>query len=157
MTTHLEQDRLYNQSLDYLLGRGVKKDEQRSFLLNAEAAHAGHGDALLAMGWFLLNGVGVERDADRAKKWYRESARRGEPRAMFSLGQIAYNERDFSDALRWFHRASDAGHCRSLYWLGKLFWRGQGVEQDKRRAKEFFHGAAGKKVREAQRFLRLLA
>ena len=107
-------------------------------------------------GWFYLNGVGVERDIDQAKKWYRKSARRGQQKAMFSLGQIAYDERDFSDALNWFTRASEAGHVRSLYWLGKLYWRGLGVEHDKKQAMRFFHRAASNKVAEAQRVLRFL-
>ena len=154
--THWEQDSLYCRSLDYLLGRGVPKDEHRSFALNAEAADRGHSDAVLAMGWFYLNGVGVERDLERARRWYRDSARRSEVRAMFSLGQIAYEERDYSEALIWFRRASDAGHHRSLYFLGRHYWRGHGVEQDKREAMRYFHRAANHKVREAQRVLRFL-
>ena len=149
---------LYNESLDLFLGDGVAKDERRAFALNAEAAHGGYSDAVLAMGWFYLNGVGVERDIDQATKWYRKSARRGHPKAMFSLGEIAYHEKDFPEALIWFSRASEAGHVRSLYWLGKLYWRGQGVGQgvgqDKKKARRLFHRAASSKVLEAQRVLR---
>ena len=147
---------LYVESLGLLQGHRVAKDERRAFALNAEAAHGGHADAVLAMGWFYLNGVGVERNVERARRWYRESARRGEPRAMFSLGQIAYGDGDFSDALTWFTRASEAGHVRSFYWLGKLHWRGHGVEQDRKQAMRCFHHAASSKVAEAQRALRFL-
>jgi hypothetical protein len=77
---------LYNESLNSLQGHGVANDERRAFALNAEAADGGHADAVLAMGWFYLNAVGIERNVDRARKWYRKSARRREPRAMFSLG-----------------------------------------------------------------------
>ena len=152
--TSLQMTYLYNESLDLLRGDGVAEDPKRAFHLNADAARGGHADAVLAMGWFYLNGVGTGRDIERAKKWYRESARRGEPKAMFSLGQIAYAERDFSDALRWFTRASEAGHVRSLYWLGKLYWRGHGVEPDQKQAKRLFHQAASRKVPEAKRLLR---
>jgi uncharacterized protein len=147
---------LYNESLDLVHGNGVAKDENRAFVLNAQAAHGGHSDAVLAMGWFYLNGVGVERDVDKARTWYRKSARRGEKKAMFSLGQIAYDERDYSDALIWFRRASKAGHTRSLYWLGKLHWRGHGVKQDKKQAMTCFHRAASDNVAEAQRVLSFL-
>jgi TPR repeat protein len=147
---------LYNESLDLLQGHGVAKDEQRAFVLNSEAAQSGHADAVLAMGWFYLNGVGVARDIERARRWYRDSARRGSTRAMFSLGQIAYDERDYSDALVWFGRASDAGHHRSLYFIGRHYWRGHGVEQNRKEAMRFFHRAASHKVREAQRVLRFL-
>lgn len=154
--TPWEQNHLYQSSLDTLLGRGVAKDERRSFSLNAEAADDGHGEAILAMGWFYLNGVGVDRDIELARKWYLKSARHGEPKAMFSLGQIACDNADFSEALKWFTRASELGHARSLYWIGKLQWRGQAVPQDKKQAMRTFHRAASDKVREAQRALKFL-
>jgi len=155
--TTVQMTYLYNKSLDLLRGQGVAKDPKRAFALNADAAKGGHADAVLAMGWFYLNGVGTSRDIEKAKKWYRESARRGEPKAIFSLGEISYYEKEFSDALRWFIRASEAGHVLSLYWLGKLYWRGHGVERDQKQAKRLFHQAATRKVPEAQRLLRFWA
>ena len=160
MATTLTSSRmtyLYNESLDLLQGRGVAQDSKRAFALNVEAARGGYAEAVLAMGWFYINGVGVDRNVEKAKKWYRDSARHGESKAMFSLGQIACDEKEFSDALHWFTRASKAGHARSLYWLGKLYWRGYGVEQDQKRAKSLFHQAASQKVVEAQRLLRYLS
>jgi TPR repeat protein len=53
---------LYNRSLEYLAGKGVAKDERQAFVLNREAAEKGYGDAVLAMGWFYLNGAGVAVD-----------------------------------------------------------------------------------------------
>jgi uncharacterized protein len=153
-STEGEAAHLYNQSLDLWLGHGVAPDQERSFTLNAEAAQRGHADAVLAMGWFYRYGIGVRADIEKAKKWYRESARRGEPKAMFSLGKIAYHEGDFSDALQWLTRAAEAGHALSLYWCGKLYWRGHGVERDQKQAKRLFHQAATRKVAEAQRLLR---
>ena len=147
---------LYNQSLNYLLGNGVPKDESRAFALNSEAAYLGDSEAVLAMGWFYLNGVGVDRNLERARKWYRDSARRGDKRAMFSLGQIAHNAGDHTEALIWFRRAYEAGHHRSGYFIGKHFWRGHGVDQDKKEAMRYFHRAASQKVKEAQRVLRFL-
>lgn len=155
--TPYQQSKLYNDSLACLSGQGVPKDEHRSFELNREAALDGHADAILAMGWFYLNGVGIERDLELAKQWYRKSARHGAPQAMFSLGQIAYDARDWSDARVWFKRAADAGHHRSLFWLGKLYWRGRGVELDKRYARQLFQRAASFKVYEAQRAIRMLS
>jgi uncharacterized protein len=142
---------LYNRSLELLDGRGVAKDPAEAFRLNADAAGHGYGDAVLAMGWFYLNGVGVARDLDRARQWYKRSARQGDTRAMFSLGQMAYDARDFAEALRWFERGVDKGHSRSLFWLGKLYWHGRGVPRDKKRASALFAEAARKKVPEARR------
>lgn len=109
------------------------------------------------MGWYYLGGVGVEQDYEKARKWYRKSARHGEPRAMFSLGRIAYTEKDFIESLIWFTRAAEAGHSRSIYWIGRHHWFGQSIPQNKKEAMKFFHQAAGKKVIEATRVLKFLS
>jgi TPR repeat protein len=150
--------RLYNQSLKYLDGKGVAKDEAKAFAMNSEAAESGDHDAVLAMGWFHLNGIGVEADSEKAEYWYRKSARQGETRAMFSLGQMAYLGTAYEDALLWFNRAADKGHKRSLYWLGKLYWRGQGVvASDKKGGMILFQKAAKGNVAEARRLVRYLS
>lgn len=149
-------DQLYNESLALLEGKGIQKNEQRSFEINRKAAVEGHADATLAMGWFYLNGVGVARSISDAITWYRRSARRGEPRAMFSLGFIAYEQKDWCDALTWFRRAADSGHHRSLFWIGKLHWKGRAVTQSRSEAMRLFHLAAKKRVPDATRALRWL-
>jgi TPR repeat protein len=152
-----EQIWLYNESIDYLNGKGVPKDEVKSFALNSQAAHAGYREAILAMGWYYLGGVGVQQDYEKAEHWYRKSARHGEPKAMFSLGRIFYTKKDYSESLRWFSRAVEAGHARSLYWVGKHHWYGQSVPENRKEAMKFFHLAAGKKIVAACRILKFLS
>jgi len=146
--------RYYNESLKYLDGQGARKGTAETFRLNVLAADEGMHDAVLAMGWFYRNGVGVDLDIEESKRWYRKSARQKDPRAMFSLGEIFYDERDYDEALIWFQRAIDAGHARSLFWLGMMYWKGRGVQQDKVQARKLFTRAAERKVYEAQRLLR---
>jgi TPR repeat protein len=147
--------RLYNQSLDCLEGRGVPKDERKAFVLNQRAAYLGHGDAILAMGWFYNHGVGVELDDVQSLRWYREAARLGDERAMFSIGAISLVLRDLEEAHVWLRRAVEAGHARAGYYLGKMYWRGTVVSLDRKRAMQLFQDAAAAKVEEARRFLRL--
>ena len=148
---------IYDQSRNLLEGRSVAKDEKRSFELNVQAAAVGHRDAVLAMGWYYLHGVGVERDVVRAKEWYRKAARHRDARAMFSLGQLAYSEGAPQEAITWFQRASEEGHGRSLYWMGKLYWRGEGVNRNCRMAEILLQRAAAQKNREAMRLLRFMS
>jgi uncharacterized protein len=141
----------YNRSL-----RLIDNNDAEAFRLNQIAAEDGMHDAVLAMGWFYLNGVGVKADKDEAIRWYRRSARQGEPRAMFSLGYIAYLRKDYSEALKWFEQALRKNHHRSGFWLGKMHWRGQSVDRDRKRAQSYFVQAAQKKVVEARRAIRFL-
>jgi pentatricopeptide repeat protein len=135
----------------------LNRNEKASFEANAQAAAMGFGDAVLAMGWYYLNGVGVAEDVDEAKKWYRRSARQRDPRAMFSLGQIACREGNFEEALDWFQSAKGQGHARSVYWIAKLHWRGQGVVQDRRAAERLLQEAAKQKDPQARRAVRFLS
>lgn len=144
--------RYYNESLKYLDGQGARKGTAETFRLNVLAADEGMHDAVLAMGWFYRNGVGVDLDIEESKRWYRKSARQKDPRAMFSLGEIFYDERDYDEALIWFQRAIDAGHARSLARHDVL--ERSGVQQDKVQARKLFTRAAERKVYEAQRLLR---
>lgn len=109
---------LYNESLNFIGENGHPANYAKALSLNAKAAALGFPDAILAMGWFYFNGYGTTQDLRKAERWYRRSARLGEPKAMFSLGQLAYKEKMFEVALQWFERAHKHDHIRSLYWLG---------------------------------------
>lgn len=106
---------LYSKSLQHCGVGGHTIDYEQAFALNAEAAAMGLPDAVLAMGWFYFNGFGVPTNLRLAERWYRRSARTGDTRAMFSLGEIAHDEGVFEVAHRWFELARKHGHTRSLY------------------------------------------
>lgn len=145
---------LYNTSLNHIGENGQPADYSKAFSLSAQAAAMGLPDAILAMGWFYFNGFGTPKNLRKAERWYRRSARLGEPKAMFSLGQIAYDEKMFEAAQYWFELAQKHGHVRSLYWLGKLHWRGQGVPCDRVKAISLFEKAARANDPEAKRLMR---
>lgn len=144
--------RTYNDSLKVL-----DSDEAEAFRLNYIAAQEGMHDAVLAMGWFCLNGVGVKADEQAAVHWYKRAARQGDPKAMYSLGEIAYRGGDYAEALTWFKRAAAKGHQRSNFWIGKMYWRGLGVAQDRKLAKDYLAHAAASKIDAARRILRYVA
>jgi TPR repeat protein len=77
--------------------------------------------------------------------------------AFFSLGQIACFQKDFREAYKWFNHAIEKGHARSKFYLGKLYWRGLGVVQDRKRARRLLSEAARANVAEAQRAERYLS
>ncbi len=138
---------LYESSLLDIGENGRPTDYSKAFALNAQAAAMGLPDAILAMGWFHFNGFGTPQNLRRAERWYRRSARLGEPKAMFSLGQIACDEKAFE-------LAQKCGHVRSQYWLGKLYWRGQGVPCDRAKAIQLFERAARANDPEAKRLMK---
>ena len=144
----------YNKSLDFLTGNGETRNERKAFELNKIAASKGDSDAILAMGWFYLNGVGVNEDIEKAIYWYKRSARKGERMAFFSLGYIEYYLKNYTSALNWFNLAIEKNHYRSLYWKAKIYYKGLDVEGDKKYAMKLINKAAANKDETSQRVLK---
>lgn len=88
------------------------------------------------MGWFDLNGVGVEQNSEQAKRWYKKSPRQPDPSPMFSPGQMAYDQRD--DLMLWCRSgargtravpgrysglANCSGGAMAFRWIKGVRWR----------------------------------
>lgn len=87
-------------------------------------AKQGYPLAECQVGYFYAEGLGVERDLDRALLWTRRAAEHGDRDGQFNLGCF-YEEgtvlaRDMEQAALWYQRAARQGHaeaaerCRAL-------------------------------------------
>jgi len=73
------------------LGEFYYRDKSRRDLDKArgwysKAAEAGHPKAQAIMGYFLINGVGVEKDIDAGVEWYKKAVAQGQHMAEYNLG-----------------------------------------------------------------------
>ena len=87
-------------------------------------AEQGYPLAECQVGYFYAQGLGVERDLDRALLWTRRAAEHGDRDGQFNLGCF-YEEgtalaRSMGRAALWYQRAARQGHteaaerCRAL-------------------------------------------
>ncbi len=64
------------------------------------------------------NGLGVERDYEKAIEWYSKAAEQGYSTAQNNLGNMYYNglgvERDYEKAIEWYSKAAEQGNKRAL-------------------------------------------
>ena len=125
----------YNLSLCYLDGEGVRKNLRTAFRWNQIAANAGHTHAEQMAGWYYYGGRGVKVDLAKARRWYLKAAAKGDLSAMFSLGQMAFDQKNFKEAARWFSKAGKKDHPRSNQYLGRMLIHGYGVPIDPFRAR----------------------
>ena len=71
----------------------------------------------------------------------------GDARAIFSLG-CDYRDgsdgftQDYDKALEYWHRAGELGHAAAYGTIGSAYYKGEGVEVDKKKAKYFVEKAA---------------
>jgi hypothetical protein len=85
-------DAKYNLACCYGMGFGVNKDEIESFRLMKQCAEAGIKEAAFTVGQQYLKGAGTKKDIDEAIKWFRKSAKDGNPYAYRILESLNANE-----------------------------------------------------------------
>ena len=87
-------------------------------------AEQGYPLAECQVGYFYAEGLGVERDLDRALLWTRRAAEHGDRDGQFNLGCF-YEEgtvlaRDMEQAALWYQMAARQGHTEAAERLRAL-------------------------------------
>lgn len=87
-------------------------------------AEQGYPLAECQVGYFYAQGLGVERDLDRALLWTRRAAEHGDRDGQFNLGCF-YEEgtvlaRSMEQAALWYQRAARQGHTEAAERLRAL-------------------------------------
>ena len=87
-------------------------------------AEQGYPLAECQVGYFYAQGLGVERDLDKALLWTRRAAEHGDRDGQFNLGCF-YEEgtvlaRDMEQAALWYQRAARQGHTEAAERLRAL-------------------------------------
>lgn len=96
----------------------------------------------------LLNGIGVEKDPNRAAGYAKLAAQCGDIDAMFLTGALFYeyrkeNKSRMTEVMSWWRKAAKQGHIEAQYNLGLLYYRGkEGVNKNLKKAKEYWELAA---------------
>jgi localization factor PodJL len=111
-----------------------------------QAADAGFAPAQFRIGSFHEKGLGVERDASKAKTFYQMAAEQGNASAMHNLAVLyamgAAGPADNDSAAEWFTKAAEFGIKDSQYNLGILAAKGLGVKQSLEDSYKWFALAA---------------
>ena len=97
-------------------------------------ARQGNSQAQVNLGLLYENGLGVERDATEAFKWYETAARSDNVLAQINLAALYFEgigiDQNDAKAAHWYHRAAMRGNATAQYNLAIMFEGGQGVELD---------------------------
>ncbi len=120
------------------------------------ACKEGNQDAIHWMFVAYANGLGVERNEDKALEYLKILAECGYPDMQCELGKwyetIDWGTRKSEmnrEAVKWFARAAEQGNVEAMYLLGECYRDGSGVEEDQKKAVEWFAKAAERGHEEA--------
>jgi TPR repeat protein len=100
----------------------VPIDLPRAVQWFCRAAVSGDPRGLNNLAIMYLEGKGVERDLEEARRLWSQSAERGNPNAMFNLGQSYYRElpQDRGRGLELLQQAAQRGHGNAQKFLQQL-------------------------------------
>lgn len=142
-----DAEALYALGQMYMDGRGVKEDEAKAADLFRQAADADdHPGASRELGYLLLEGKGVDKNAMLAAAYLRRAAAQGDMDAQYTLGGL-YVEgvgvaADDGQAARWYGEAAHSGHVGAEVEYALMLLAGRGVTKDEAGAASWLSHAA---------------
>jgi TPR repeat protein len=119
----------------------------------------GVGDvkAQFELAWLYTNGLGTQKDLEKAALYFTKAAEQGHIEAQNKLGQLyLYGQgvtRDRSEAIKWLTTAGEGGWGDAQFTLGQLYLRGEGTEVNLAEADKWLNLAAKQGVKGADEAL----
>jgi len=139
-------------------GQGAKsylsKAWEKRLVAWRKAAERGIPEAQWLLGLCHDLGVGVDRRAAEAARWYRKAAEQGYAAAQFMLGACYASgsgvPKDKSEGLKWLRKAAEQRDALVQYCLGWCYAYGMAVPRDWSKAVKWYLKAAGQGHAEAE-------
>jgi hypothetical protein len=120
-----------------------------------QRAASGDAWAQLNLGAAYDNGLGIERDVERALYWYQLAAEQGLAEAQFNLAHLLVEEEISTvAAAEWMHKAAEQGMVDAQYLLGIIYAEGIGVEVDDAKARLWLQRAIEQGQTDAAQFMK---
>lgn len=104
---------------------------EAAFALIAGEAEKGNPQAMLTLGGFYEQGVGVGRNYSKALEWYQKAADAGRPEGYYNLG-VCYEigmgaAGDMAKSIQNYRKAAEMGLTQAMQKLASIYISGAGV------------------------------
>jgi TPR repeat protein len=120
----------------YLLGKGVKKDEEKAVELFQKACDGDDAHGCEALGKMFRDGRGVTADLGKAKKFLTKACDADAYGACTSLALDAMKSGDKDKGVELMTKACNGDDKIGCMGLGALYLHGNGVKKDLEKAKQ---------------------
>lgn len=133
----------FNLGLIYYNGEIVPKDLSKALAYWTKGGNAGMGACSRNAASMYRDGEGVPKNLDLSLRWYKQAIHQEDSVAAVTVG-LAYflgedfGEQNYAKAKAYFEKGAEFGNSDALYYLGRIYADGLGVEQDDKKALEFF-------------------
>lgn len=139
----------------YENGLGVRKNVSKALEFYKKAAEMGDAHSMRVLAGKYYSGHGCEKDIPTAINWYKKSLDKGDMEAGFKLGDIylsGIDEIDSEVAVEYYEKAiklrpqnnstQEEIYIKRVLKIANLYYHGEKVEMNDKRANELYHIAA---------------
>lgn len=123
-------------------------DYSTAFRLFLAGAKRGDPEAQRKLGYFYMNGLGIEKDERQGRIWIETAAEQGNAEAQYNLGAVYYDGMgipvDYEMAFKWLSKAATNGIVDAQAKLGEMYANGTGTTADDIKA-GYWYGNASKR------------
>jgi|SRR5579885_52563 len=120
----------------------LKTDAVTALIELSSLAEKGSIMAMIYLGNAYKLGQGTRIDQSQSERWYRRAADAGSMPAYYELGRVYLERKQYEEAKQAFTVAADRGYIPAVHFLGRMFFYGQGVTRDVRKASELLERAS---------------
>ena len=139
-------DIMYRLGKMYAAGIGVVGDEAKAIDWYRKGVAAGNVQAMTALAGALLEGRGMEKNAQEAVRLLKVASNKDHLEAMHRLGVLLREgkavDKDGAEAVRLLTKAGNAGYTPAMVDVGHMYDRGVGVQVDAAKAAMWYKRAA---------------
>ena len=143
----------------YESGKGVEKNYVKAlkyYRMDCNVSKKGMGCSNL--GAMYMNGKGIKKNLSKAEEFFIKACRRGESQGCYNLAFLYSENKEYIKSAFFYEKACSGDFALGCNNLGSLYFNGQGVKQDKVKAKKLFKKACSRfNVLGCQNYNRMLA
>lgn len=138
----------------YYSGTGVKKNINTSIDWGRRASYAGNLDGISFLASNYMSGEHISKSIDMAIFWYSKSVAKGKLLDVFMLAHCFVEKKDYLQAIKWFEYGAQYDDQDSIFSLSALYFKGAGVEKDRKKGIKLLRRAAKLGHKEAIKILK---
>ena len=128
LRVYVAEHEVFGKNVGVGCGSEVQVDVIKAINLALNAAEKGYPPAENLIGVFYFNGIGLEKNLDKAIEYFKKAATQCLPDGQFNLARFFENgygnvEVDLNKAIFLYIKAIKQGHIPARYHLGNIFYK----------------------------------
>ena len=122
------------------------KQDKETILMHAEE---GSADAQTLLGMMFYQDNNIEKNYEKAFKWWRSAAEKGNTTAQWRLASMYYNgvgvAQDRKKSIEWYKKSADSGDAFAQYNLAWIYYYDASTRINYKKAVELWRKSADRK------------